>query len=460
MFGTSGIRGLANVDVTVELAARVGAALVDEAGETVAVGRDTRATGEMLESALCAGIVSRGGNALRLGVAPTPTTALACARRNFCFRKNAHLFGSPNKLRECKGVMITASHNPPEYNGIKIFANGMEIDRGEERKISERVDAKAKMQLADWKSVGGIDNYEGAIREHIDSVLKLVDVGAIQRRKPKVVIDCGNGAGCVVTPYALREAGCKVIGVNCEQSGEFARGLEPNDENLLETKKMVRAVGADLGIAHDGDADRAIIIDEKGELLGLDAQLAIMCDEILSRKKGTIVSTLEASLAVRESVEGKGRKLVTTAVGSLNVAREMKKNKAVFGGEPCGEYIFPEEMFVPDGVLSALKFVEIFCRRGKLSALRERIKTYPMKRVKIKCARKEEAMGKIKKEIENEFHGRVNDVDGVRVDFEGGWLLVRASGTEPIIRITSENKNEKKLEEIVKRAEMIVKKFA
>ncbi len=442
MFGTSGIRGLANVDVTVELAARVGAAIVDEAGRTIVVGRDTRATGEMLESALCAGIVSRGGNALRIGVAPTPTTALASSKR------------------ACRGVMITASHNPPEYNGIKIFANGMEIDRDEEKKISERAGGKTKMNAADWRSIGKIDYYEGAIREHVDAVLGLVDVGAIERKKPKVVIDCGNGAGCVVTPYALREAGCKVIGVNCEQSGEFARGLEPNDENLSETRRMVRAVGADLGIAHDGDADRAIIIDEKGELLGLDAQLALACEEILSRKKGTIVSTLEASLAVRESVERKGGKLVTTAVGSLNVAREMKKNRAIFGGEPCGEYIFPEEMFVPDGVLGALKFVEIFCKKGKLSALRERIKTYPMKRVKIRCARKEEAMEKIKKEMKNEFRGRVNDVDGVRVDFEDGWILVRASGTEPIIRITSENKNEKKLEGIVKRAEMMVKKFA
>ncbi|MFH1285431.1 MAG: phosphoglucosamine mutase [Candidatus Micrarchaeota archaeon] len=441
MFGTSGIRGIANVEVTPELALRVGSALVEKAGEIIFVARDTRTSGEMLENALCSGIASAGGEAVRLGIAPTPTLALA------------------TRNHASKGVMLTASHNPPEYNGIKIFDTQGEISRSEEEKIAKKV-REEKFTRASWQNFRPTSSYSSAIREHLDLVLSLVDIDLISRKKPKVLIDAGNAAGSVITPFALREAGCKVISANCEPSGFFARGLEPNADNLSSTSALTRATRADLAIAHDGDADRAIILDEKGELLGLDSQLALACEEILAKKKGAIVTTVEASLAVRESIENSKGKFIQTPVGSLFVAQEMRKSKALFGGEPCGEYIYPEGVFVPDGILAALKYVELFCEKGKLSALKQKIKVYPMKRAKYPCSNKARAMENISKEARVVFKGKLNDSDGVRVDFEDSWLLMRASGTEPILRITCEAKTQSALDALFAKAEALVKKHS
>ena len=439
-FGTSGMRGKFGEEITAGLAIRLGQAVVTRKGMRVAVGRDSRATGPLLEQALISGILSAGGIALRAGIVPTPTLALAV-------RNHADF-----------GVMITASHNPPEYNGFKLL--GKEGEAGKE--VEERIEKAVgkEMKVADWQNIGESVRLDGVVREHMDLVLKLVDVPLIRRKAPKVVVDCGNGAACSIMPALLKEAGCKVVAVNAEPSGQFARGLEPNEENLAEAAKLVKAVGADLGIAHDGDADRAIAIDERGELLGLDAQLALICGEELAKRKGTVVSTIEASLAVKEAVESNGGKLVVTKVGSLHVAREMRKLGAVFGGEPCGEYIFTGGVPMPDGMLAGLRLVELFCRKGKLSALKAKVKTYPIKRARFESKDKEAAMRKIAPEVRKAFKGKFFEEDGVRVDFEGGWVLVRASGTEPIVRITAEAKDERLLGGAYSKAEAIVKKYA
>jgi phosphoglucosamine mutase len=438
-FGTSGIRGRFGTEITASLAIQLGACLAEKG--RIVVGRDTRTSGELLENALVSGITAASGDVVRIGIAPTPTLALAA------------------KKFSATGVMITASHNPPDYNGFKLFnSSGEEIGSEEERKIEEKLAKGVKIEVK-WDAVGREIRDKSAIYEHIGLALSLVDVAAIRKKAPKVVVDCGNGAASVIMPYALRQAGCKVVAVNAEPSGFFARGLEPNEENLRQTSEMVKAVGADLGIAHDGDADRAIIIDENGKLLGLDAQLAMMCGEILHAKKGVVVSTIEASLCVKEAVEKAGGKLAITKVGSLWCAREMKKQKAVFAGEPCGEYIFSGGVPVPDGILSGLKFVELFCKKGKLGSLREKIKAYPMRRAKYAAREKDAAMKRIAPELKKAFKGKVSDEDGIRADFEGGWLLVRASGTEPVIRITAEAKSEEKLKEIFGKAEGIVRRL-
>lgn len=430
MFGTSGIRGIFNVDVTAELALSTALAF-SRKGDTLFIGRDTRPSGLVLENALATGALSAGADVIRLGVAPTPTVALAS--------------------RSSLGAMVTASHNPPEYNGIKLFWHGEEISREAEREIEKKVKER-KWNL----SAPGKDSVsDSAIREHSHMLLKSVDNSLIARKKPKVLVDAGNGAGSVIMPYVLREAGCKVIGLNCEPSGFFARPLEPNAQNLEQTSKIARAVGADLTIAHDGDADRAIILDEKGELLGLDTQLALMCGEILGERKGAVVTTVEASLAIREAIEKAGGKALTTSVGSLNVAQSIKKNRGIFGGEPCGEYIFPKNHLVPDGIMAGLKFVELFCRIGSLHAASEKVKVYPMKRAKYPCKDRKASMTKILEKAKS-LGGKQNREDGVRADFEDGWVLIRASGTEPIIRITCEHRDKKGLEALFSRAERIV----
>lgn len=440
-FGTSGIRGRFGEEVTPELAMGLGRTVVERKGVRVVVGRDARSTGPLLENALVSGIIAAGGTALMAGIVPTPTLSFAVRNHGDC------------------GVMITASHNPPEYNGFKLLGkDGGEVGKEHEGKMEEELGRTAK--IPDWKGMGDAVRLEGAVREHMDLLLGLVDVGLIRKKSPKVVVDCGNGAASVIMPYALREAGCRVVAVNAEPSGFFARGLEPNEENLRETAAIVRAVSADLGIAHDGDADRAIAIGENGELLGLDAQLALVAGEELAKKKGKVVSTIEASLAVKEAVEKAGGELAVTRVGSLHVAGEMGKVGAVFGGEPCGEYIFRGGVLMPDGILAGLKFVELFCRKGSLAKLREGVETYPIKRAKFPSKDKEKAMRGIAPAIKKEFKGKFFEEDGIRVDFEGGWVLVRASGTEPIIRITAEAREEGLLKESYGKAEAVVKRFA
>ena len=442
LFGTSGIRGVFGTEVTPELALKVGYALGSAGVKKVIVGRDTRASGLVLQKALASGALAAGSDVVNVGIVSTPT--LGHATRKF----------------DCLGAMITASHNPPEYNGIKIFEKGTEACLMRERDVEEKVNGKAKMKVkaAEWNAIGASSNYDSAIRDHIEIALAHVDVGLIARKRPKVLVDAGNGAASGISPFALREAGCQVIGVNCEPSPMFSRRLEPNAENLADFSKLVRACKADLGIAHDGDGDRAIVLDERGQMLGLDAQLALMCESELEVKHGTVVTTVEASLAVREAVERHGGKVAIVPVGSREVAERIERSKgAVFGGEPCGEYVYPRAGMLADGTLAGLKFVHMFCEKGRLSALRATVKTYPIMRGKYAVKDREKAMAKIKGAL-MKMGGKKNSEDGMRIDFSDSWMLVRPSGTEPIIRITCEAREEKACRELYAKAEAIVKK--
>jgi phosphoglucosamine mutase len=421
LFGTSGIRGIYGKDVTEELALRIANVF---AGRDVVVARDTRQTGMPLSSAVMAGVMARGKDAISLGLVPTPTLALATRKRS------------------CNGIMVTASHNPPEYNGLKLFTDGREISREEEAEV-EKAYLGDGFRVCQWDDVGKSSVDKGAIFEHMALVTSLVDAAAIRKRKPKVVIDC-NGAGTAMTPNLLKDLGCEVIVLNGDTLG-FSRPSEPNSKNLSELSALVPKVGADLGLAHDGDADRTIAVDEKGRVLPLDIQLAMMCQqELKGSKNRKIVSTMEASLAVREAVESHGGKITITPVGSLYVAQELEKQGALFGGEPCGEYVYEKGVHVPDGPLAAAKIIEMFVENGPLSALASKFKTHPMAREKFASDRKYEAVDAIKKEIRME--GRRSEQDGIRVDEEDGWFLIRASGTEPIVRLTMEYKSKEKLE--------------
>ncbi len=425
LFGTSGIRGIYGKDITEELAYKVANVFGEQ---DVVIGRDTRKSGINLEKAIVDGIIERGKNAFLLGIVPTPTLALATAR---------------NLSQPPLGIMITASHNPSEYNGFKLFRNGREISRSEEKEFENKFN---KWQETKGDKKGKLENMNG-INNHKEMIKKLVDCAAIAERKPKVVVDC-NGAAATVTPYLLRELGCQVISVNAELEG-FNRASEPNAENLTCTAAMVKAMGADLGIAHDGDGDRCVVIDETGDVLALDVQLAIMIEHELEKTKNRkIISTVEASLMIRETCERLNADIKITPVSSVYISEELENANAIFGGEPCGEYIFAKAgHHAPDGVLAAAKFIEIFAKQGKLSELKKKYKQYQMLREKFKCENKDkhQAIHEIIKKVHIE--GKRNEDDGLRVDEQDGWFLIRASGTEPIIRLTMEYKDKKKLEE-------------
>lgn len=434
-FGTSGIRGVAGKEITPELALLLGGVVARKRGRVV-VGRDTRASGGALEQAFVAGVTFAGGSALKVGVVPTPTTAIA------------------TKEKGEMGVMITASHNPPEYNGFKFFNRfGEEISRDEEREIENIVGMRRE-----WEArVGGeVHEVADAVQRHVELALGCVDAELIRKRKPKVVVDCGCGAASSLAPFLLKEAGCRVVSLNADMSGLFSRPLEPNSESLADASALVRKTGADLGVGYDGDGDRAVMIDEGGEVLELDEQLCLLLSYI-TRDGSTVVSTMEASLAVREAVEKKGGRLIVTEVGSRNVAEMVRMNRAVFGGEPCGEYIFPEEINSPDGMLTTLKFIELICREGKLGKLRRNVRKYPIRRTKYSCNDKMGSMENIKERLIEEMKGKLTEKDGLRIDFEDGWLLVRPSGTEPVIRLTCEHKKKSELERVFRKTEQIIK---
>jgi phosphoglucosamine mutase len=438
MFGTSGIRGIYGKEVNEELALKIANIFAEK---DVVVARDTRNTGEALVNAVIAGILSAGKNAIFIGIAPTPTLALS------------------TKKYRCNGIMITASHNPPEYNGLKLFSEGVEISRKKEKEIKEKY-KKNKLNYANWDSLGQLRKDGRALEEHKELIKNLVEKTAIKTKKPRVVVDA-NGAGTVITPPILRELGCEVITINDSLVG-FSRGAEPNAENLKMLSEKVVEEGADLGIGHDGDGDRTIIVDERGNVLNFDVQLAIIVEHELEKNtsaKKKVVSTVEASLIVRETVENAGGELIITPVGSLYVSEALEREDAIFGGEPCGEYIFKNGVHVPDGILTAAKFVEVFCEKGMLGELSKKYKTYPVVRRKFLCenSKKAEVVRKIKKEIK--LSGKLREEDGIRIDDEEGWFLIRASGTEPAIRLTAEYKNVEMLNKRVEELSAIIKKY-
>ena len=435
MFGTSGIRGLYGKEVTAELARKVGNS-IGGAGNKVVIAQDTRSTSPILAEALASGAMLSGANVIDIGVAPTPLLAYVTMKEN------------------CDGAMITASHNPPEYNGIKLFSSGMEFSKQREKDVESAVAGTER--AVEWKSAGQKSEKDYS-KEYISFLISKIDASSIKAKHPRVLIDAGNAAAYSLAPALLSEAGCEIVQLNCDTPGKFTRNLEPNPSTLSETAKAVKKSKCDFGLAFDGDGDRCLAIDEKGKVLPLDVQLSLFCSHFLQKDGNRkIVSTVEASLCVRDTVRALKGKIFITPVGSLFVSEEVKRESAVFGGEPCGEYVFPSATPCAEGLLTALFIAEIYSQKGPLSALCEKVKTYPMERRKYKCneGKKQLIMQKVMEKPALEGH--LSKVDGLRYDFEDGWLLIRPSGTEPAIRMTCEAATPKKLDEIIQRADTLI----
>ena len=428
LFGTSGIRGKVGSEVTCELALNVGKSLAYYLGNqgTVVIGYDTRTTNQMLDQAICAGLLESGVNVIKIGMVPTPLVGYAT-----------------EKLGADAGIMLTASHNPSQYNGIKLWnRNGMAYTSSQEREIEEIYANKSYISVG-WESVGRLSVNEEIKGQYIDDLVSMVDI----KKGLKVVIDCASGAGSEISPLVFRKAGCEVTTLNSQPDGFFpGRNPEPNAENLQTLMKTVVAIGADLGIAHDGDADRMITVDEKGNVSPFDSLLALISKEF----DGDIVTTVDAGLCMDESVKGK---VLRTAVGDVNVAEVIIEKDAAFGGEPSGTWLHPDFCMCPDGILSGLRMAEIVSRDGKLSELLAQIPSYPNIREKITCSK--EAKVKVMENMEELLTQAfddivdVNSLDGVRLTFsDDSWVLVRPSGTEDYIRITLESRDADRAEEI------------
>jgi phosphoglucosamine mutase len=319
--------------------------------------------------------------------------------------------------------MVTASHNPPQYNGIKLVnPDGSAFGEEQRTKIEERL-FTASLAPAPWEEIQSLKQHPHCLEDYMKRVLQDFP----RRLKVKVVVDCGCGAASVVTPYLLRRLGCEVISLHSYPSGNFPRRIEPTLENLSTLVAVVKAVGADLGLAHDGDGDRLAVVDEKGDWVSGDKLLCLLA---LNCKAEKVVTTVDASLAL----EGIGFEVVRVRVGDAFVS-EALRGGGDFGGEPSGAFIFPQVSYCPDGIYAMAKVAELACGE-RLSAQLKRIPSYPVFRGSFTNERG--LMLNIAERLAKYNTASVNFEEGIRLSFEDGWLLVRPSGTEPRIRVTAE----------------------
>jgi phosphomannomutase/phosphoglucomutase len=425
LFGTNGVRGVVGDRMTPQLALDIGKAVGShvEVGDRVLVGRDTRTSGPALESAVVSGLLSTGVEVDRAGVVPTPALQHAVKKR-------------PHR----RGVVVTASHNPPEFNGIKVvYEDGRELPRSVEDEV-EAIYFDQSYRTADWDRLSAPGQASRVNERYVDAVVDGVDAGTIAEADLDVVLDGSNGAGAEPTAAVLRELGVHPITLNCQPDGTFpGHESEPTPENLADLQDTVPAVDADLGIAVDGDADRAVFVTGEGAFVPGEVTLTLVAGRVAEEHGGgTVVTPVSTSSALEEHVEERGGGVEYTAVGSPVVAKRMVETDAVFGGEENGGLMFPDHVHVRDGAMAAAKILEIVAQEGRsLKDLVAEIPTKALVKESVDCpeALKEafiDAYGA------RERDGEVVTVDGVKVVTDEGWTLVRPSGTEPIVRVYGE----------------------
>ena len=421
LFGTSGIRRVADENL-IRLALEVGLAVGRVYGSVV-VGSDTRTSSGAMKHALISGLLVAGAEASDAGVIPTPT--LAFAAREFA-----------------AGAMITASHNPPEYNGIKLLnPDGSAFGSDQQRQI-EGIILDGSLSAAVWDKIKDSSLYSGAVEGHVERILREFPGGL----KLKVALDCGCGAASVVTPHLLGKLGCEVVTLNCYPGGFFPHAIEPVESNLGDLMRATRESGAALGIAHDGDGDRMMAVDDRGRFIPGDKLLALFAQEVGASK---VVTTIDASMVIDEL----GFSVTRTRVGDNYVSEELKGG-GDFGGEPSGSWVFPDVSLCPDGIYAAAQLVNM-AGRQRLSLLVDSIPGYPLLRGSISSGGV--VLSKLERQLMAMEPLSISNSDGIRLNFEDGWLLIRASGTEPRIRVTAEARSEARVHRLYDSGVRVIK---
>jgi phosphomannomutase/phosphoglucomutase len=447
LFGTNGIRGIANDTLDPIFSLNIAMAYGTLKRGKIVIGRDTRISGEMIENSFISGLLSCGCEVIDVGIAPTPAI-------QYYVKDNSSVSG---------GVIITASHNPPEYNGIKIIAeDGTEASRDEEEKIEESY-FKENFKKVNWRDTGGYLK-TNVSSQYIDSVKHFLgkNLEKIRKRKFRIALDAASGSAFFTTPRFLKSLNIGYVGLNCQPDGTFpGRNPEPTEENLKILQRIIESGDFDLGIAHDGDADRSVFFDEKGRFVEGDVILAIVARDILrerKRKGEKVVTTIATSSSLRDVVEEEDGTLIETPVGSVHVARTMMK-EGIFGGEGNGGLIFAEHQYCRDGLAALGKIMEIISKEDRsLSELADEVPRYFVIKEKIMVEKKEEVIKRVKRHL-NETKEPFDDRDGVKVSYDDkSWLLIRASGTEPMIRIYAEAKDEGEAKKLLNRGKSILKR--
>jgi phosphomannomutase len=402
-------------------------------GYQVILGRDARISGEMVNRIVSGTLMGMGIDVTDLGFASTPTVEIAVQSK-----------------KADGGIILTASHNPKEWNALKLLDNRGEFlsaEAGEELlKIAEGEDLSYEeiSKLGKYTRSDGFDDIH--IREIIN--LPLVDSAAIKKRNFRVVIDCVNSVGGLVLPKLLRELGVnEITEIHCEPHGMFAHDPEPLPENLGDLSRTVVENRADVGFAVDPDVDRLAIVNEDGSMFGEEYTLVAVADYILKNKPGNTVSNLSSTKALRELTERYGGIYYASAVGEVNVVNEMKLAAAVIGGEGNGGIIYPDLHYGRDALVGIALFLSHLALSGlKTSELRKKYPFYHMSKNKVQLSPSTD-IEKIFSEIRGQYTD-VTDIDGIRIDFPDGWVHLRKSNTEPIIRIYSEGRDRETAEKL------------
>jgi len=445
LFGTSGVRGVINIDLTPENALEIASAVATyTASGKIVIGHDTRTSASMLEHSLIAGLLAGGCFVHTLGLVPTPVLAYLT-----------------REIKADAGIMITASHNPPEYNGIKLFSkDSMAFDEKKQNEIEKIVESKS-FRRADWQNIKKETRIDETYH-YIDAIQKTV----ILKKEWRIVLDTGNGATSNIAPTLFHKLGCKVTALNSQPDEFFpGRSPEPNAESLQSLCQIVKQLKADAGIAYDGDGDRMVTIDEKGKISPLDQILASYASHVAKKNKGApMVTTVEASVCLEKMVKQYNGKIERTKVGDVNVAVAIRDCNAIFGGEPCGAWIHPKYHYCPDGILSSILLLQALEEEDtSLSKFVSKAPQYPMLRENVTCPHniQSKVMNKLVKAVDPTFPEIKEKltIDGLHITLENGWVLIRASGTEPLIRITAEAESADEAKEIMEKGIKLVKKL-
>jgi len=422
IISVSGLRGIIGDTLTPDVAIRYAAAFSAFAPPgTFVITRDGRASGEMLAAALQAGLQAVGRDTVDAGVAATPTTGVLI-----------------RQLGAAGGIQISASHNPGEYNGLKLFSSdGRVIPAGPGEEVLKKHHS-GKINWAPHDRLGTACERSDSISAHLEAVLDTVDARQIEQRHFKILLDANHGAGGLLGRRLLEELGCEVTVMGEEPNGQFAHTPEPTAKNLSGVLSAVKQVGADVGFCQDPDADRLAVIDESGRYVGEEYTLAMCVDHVLRRRKGPIVTNCSTSRMSQDLADRYGVEFCRSAVGEANVVDAMLANDAVFGGEGNGGPIDPRVGMVRDSFVGMAQLLDAMAAREmKIGQLADELPRYEI--VKTKIALQREKIPAALDALQKHFaDARPDRLDGLRLDWPGRWLLVRASNTEPIVRAVAE----------------------
>lgn len=436
MISVSGVRGIVGEAFTPEIVGRFSAAFAAFTGKgTVVVGSDTRTSNYMFKYAAFSGLLSGGCEVIDVGVCPTPSVQLMV-----------------EKLKADGGIVITGSHNPAEWNALKFIRSDGLFLYPEEGKILLKIYNKGKMERVKWDKIRKVRKDNTAIENHLDKVLQTIDREKIKSKKFKVALDACNGAGALISPELLRRLGCEVIELNFRPDGIFAHPPEPIASNLTQLSQLVKSQKADIGFAHDADADRVAIVTEKGRILPEDYSLLLATKFTLISKKGLVVTNLSTTRALDEVAEQFNCPIKRTKIGDIHVSRCMKEEKAVIGGEGNGGVILPQIHYARDGIAAIVLLLEYLAETSEsISKLASNLPNYYIVKRKLKANRVDFSL--LKTRLKKEFKGaKFNFLDGIKVDLNKSWIHIRHSGTEPVIRIITEAKTKREAEDLYKLA--------